>query len=376
MSEGKMEIRIARSELLKSVSRVQSIIERKSSMPVLSTILFDASGSSVRLSATDLELGFQETLSATVIQEGSVTISGRKLFEILKESNSETFQIKGRENNWVRLSDGVARFDLACIAPDEFPAFIEPEGVPMVQMDSAVLADMISKTIYAITIEEAGFKLSGVFTERVSYNGNYFLRMVATDGHRLSMIDKAVPNIDSLDLSHGVMIPKKGMSELSRLASEGGALEIGFKQKDCVAKKENALLVMRLLEVKFPDYQAVIPKDTAFSISLKRTSLLEAMRKMLILSNERYRAVKITIEKDVLDLVSANPDLGEAQEKIDIQYSGERIEAGFNPRYFIDVVQAMQSETIRMEFMDNSRPCVIKGDEDEGFIGLIMPMRV
>jgi len=376
MSEGKMEIRIARSELLKSVSRVQSIIERKSSMPVLSTILFDASGSSVRLSATDLELGFQETLSAVVIQEGSVTISGRKLFEILKESNSETFQIKGRENNWVRLSDGVARFDLACIAPDEFPAFIEPEGVPMVQIDSAVLADMISKTIYAITIEEAGFKLSGVFTERVSYNGNYFLRMVATDGHRLSMIDKAVPNIDSLDLSHGVMIPKKGMSELSRLASEGGALEIGFKQKDCVAKKENALLVMRLLETKFPDYQAVIPKDTAFSISLKRTSLLEAMRKMLILSNERYRAVKITIEKDVLDLVSANPDLGEAQEKIDIQYSGERIEAGFNPRYFIDVVQAMQSETIRMEFMDNSRPCVIKGDEDEGFIGLIMPMRV
>lgn len=371
-----MEIRIARSELLKSVSRVQSIIERKSSMPVLSTILFDASGSSVRLSATDLELGFQETLSAVVIQEGSVTISGRKLFEILKESNSETFQIKGRENNWVRLSDGVARFDLACIAPDEFPAFIEPEGVPMVQIDSAVLADMISKTIYAITIEEAGFKLSGVFTERVSYNGNYFLRMVATDGHRLSMIDKAVPNIDSLDLSHGVMIPKKGMSELSRLASEGGALEIGFKQKDCVAKKENALLVMRLLETKFPDYQAVIPKDTAFSISLKRTSLLEAMRKMLILSNERYRAVKITIEKDVLDLVSANPDLGEAQEKIDIQYSGERIEAGFNPRYFIDVVQAMQSETIRMEFMDNSRPCVIKGDEDEGFIGLIMPMRV
>jgi len=376
MSEGKMEIRIARSELLKSVSRVQSIIERKSSMPVLSIILFDASGSSVRLSATDLELGFQETLSAAVIQEGSVTISGRKLFEILKESNSETFQIKGRENNWVRLSDGVARFDLACIAPDEFPAFIEPEGVPMVQIDSAVLADMISKTIYAITIEEAGFKLSGVFTERVSYNGNYFLRMVATDGHRLSMIDKAVPNIDSLDLSHGVMIPKKGMSELSRLASEGGALEIGFKQKDCVAKKENALLVMRLLEAKFPDYQAVIPKDTAFSISLKRTSLLEAMRKMLILSNERYRAVKITIEKDVLDLVSANPDLGEAQEKIDIQYSGERIEAGFNPRYFIDVVQAMQSETIRMEFMDNSRPCVIKGDEDEGFIGLIMPMRV
>jgi len=371
-----MEIKIARNELLKSVSRVQNIIERKSSMAVLSTILFDASDASVRLSATDLELGFQETLPATVIQEGSITISGRKLFEILKESYSDTFTIKSRENNWVRLSDGVARFDLACIAADEFPAFLEPEGVPMVSVEGDILADMINKTIYAITVEEAGFKLSGVYTERVSRDGLSYLRMVATDGHRLSMIDKPVPNVESLDLSHGVMIPKKGMSELSRLASEGGAIEIGFKQKDCVVKKGNALLVMRLLEAKFPDYQAVIPKDAAFSISLKRTSVQEAMRKMLILSNERYRAVKVTIEKDVLDLVSANPDLGEAQEKIDIQYSGERIEAGFNPRYFIDVLQGMQSELIRMEFMDNSRPCVIKGDDDEGFIGLIMPMRV
>ncbi len=371
-----MEIKIARSELLKSVSRVQSIIERKSSMPVLSTILFDASGPTVRLSATDLELGFQETISANVIEEGSITVSGRKLFEILKESNSETFTIKSKDNNRVHLSDGVARFDLACIAADEFPSFIEPEGVPLVQIDGDTLADMINKTIYAITIEEAGFKLSGVFTERVSHGGNYFLRMVATDGHRLSMIDKRIPGIEVLDLVQGVMIPKKGMSELNRLASEGGVVEIGFKQKDCVAKKENALLVMRLLEAKFPDYQAVIPKEAAFSILLKRSSLLEAMRKMLILSNERYRAVKVTLENDVLDLVSANPDLGEAQEKIDITYSGERIEAGFNPKYFIDVVQAMQSDMIHMEFMDNSKPCVIKGDEDDGFIGLIMPMRV
>ena len=345
-------------------------------MPVLSTILFDASGSSVRLSATDLELGFQETLSATVVKEGSITVSGRKLFEILKESNADTFIIRERENNWIRLSDGIARFDLACIPADEFPLFIEPENVPMVQIEGDILADMINKTIYAITIEEAGYKLSGVFTEKISVDGRHFLRMVATDGHRLSMVDKPVPRIERLDLERGAMIPKKGMSELNRFASEGGPVEIGFKEKDCVARKENALLVMRLLEAKFPDYQAVIPEDAAISVRLKRFSLLDAMRKMMILSNERYRAVKITLENNVMDLVSANPDLGEAQEKMDIDYSGKRIEAGFNPRYFIDVLQSMQSDEIQMEFLDNSRPCVIKGDEDEGFIGLIMPMRV
>jgi len=371
-----MEIKIDRSELLKSVSRVQSIIERKSSMPVLSTILFDASGSNVRLSATDLELGFRETISANVIQEGSITISGRKLFEILKESKSETFLIKMKENNWVFISDEVARFDLACIAPDEFPAFIEPEGVAMVEIDADTLADMINKTIYAVTLEEAGFKLSGVFTERVSHDGDDFLRMIATDGHRLSMIDKTISNVGLLDLGKGVMIPKKGMSELNRLASEGGTVEIGFKQKECVAKKDNAVLVMRLLEAKFPDYQAVIPKECDFPILLKRSLLLEAMRKMLILSNERYRAVKITLEKDLLDLVSTNPDLGEGQEKIEIKYAGERIEAGFNPKYFIDILQSMESDMISMEFTDSAKPCVLKGDADKGFIGLIMPMRV
>lgn len=309
-------------------------------------------------------------------QEGNITISGRKLFEILKESNSEKFVIKGKENNWVFLSDGVARFDLACIEPEEFPIFIEPEDVPMVSIDGALLSDMINKTIYAVTIEEAGFKLSGVFTEKVAYEGRSFLRMVATDGHRLSLIDRPVPNLENLDLPQGVMIPKKGMSELNRLGSEGGNLEIGFKQKNCVAKKENAVLVMRLLEAKFPDYQAVIPKESAFRVSLKRSSLQEAMRKMLILSNERYRAVKITLEDNVMDLVSTNPDLGEAQEKLDITYSGDRVEAGFNPKYFIDVIQAMQSDIIHMEFTDNSKPCVLKGEADEGFIGLIMPMRV
>jgi len=119
---------------------------------------------------------------------------------------------------------------------------------------------MINKTIYSVTIEQAGFKLSGVFTERVTHEGNMFLRMVATDGHRLSLVDKKIPDVDSLDLGDGSMIPKKGMSELNKLASEGGTIHLGFKQKNCVAKKGNALLVMRLLEAKFPDYDAVIPK--------------------------------------------------------------------------------------------------------------------
>ena len=371
-----MEIKIDRNELLKSVSKVQSIIEKKSNMPVLSTILFTAAGSTIRLSATDLELGFQETVNAEVIEEGSITLSGRKIFEILKETKSSKFHIKEKEKNWIFISDGVARFNLASISPEEFPAFVEPEGVAMIAIEGDTLADMINKTVYAITVEEAGFKLSGVLTEKVVVDEKKLLRMVATDGHRLSLIDKSVSNIESLELSAGVMIPKKGMSELNKMAADGGMIEIGFKEKNCVVKKENAVLVMRLLETNFPDYQAVMHKNEKNPLKIKKAVLLEAMRKMLILSNERYRAVKITLENNVMDLVSTNPDLGEVQENIEIKYNGERVEAGFNPKYFIDTLQSMQSETIHLDFTDSSKPFVLTGDADEGFVGLIMPMRV
>ena len=371
-----MEIRINRDELLKSVSKVQSIIEKKSNMPVLSTILFTADGSTVRISATDLELGFQETINAQVIEDGSITLSGRKIFEILKETKSGEFHIKKKENNWIFISDGVARFNLASISPEEFPAFMEPEDVTMIAIKGETLVNMINKTIYAVTAEEAGFKLSGVLTEKVTIDEKDVLRMVATDGHRLSLIDKPFSNLESLELSDGAMIPKKGMNELNKMAADGGTVEIGFKEKNCVAKKGNAFLMMRLLETNFPDYKAVMLKNENDPVDISKTVLLEAMRKMLILSNERYRAVKITLENNVMDLVSTNPDLGEAQEKIEIKYSGERVEAGFNPKYFIDTLQSMQSETIHLDFTDSSKPFVLTGEADEGFVGLIMPMRV
>jgi DNA polymerase-3 subunit beta len=256
-----MEIDIDRDELYKKVSRVQSIIERRSNMPILSTILLSAGGSKVTMSATDLELGFQQTIPAEIKREGNIAVSGRKLFEILKESRRSQFHIQEKDNNRVFISDGAARFDLACLPADEYPGFVEPEGVVMVKVEADVLNEMINKTIYSVTMEEAGFKLSGIFTEKVAQKGTNFLRMVSTDGHRLSLIDKALPGIEGLELGKGVMIPKKGMGELNKLAAEGGSLQFGFKEKNCVVRKEDVLLVVRLLESKFPDYHAVIPQQ-------------------------------------------------------------------------------------------------------------------
>ncbi len=371
-----MEIKIDRDQLYRSVSRVQSIIEKRSNMPILSMVLITTVDGGINISATDLEISFQQQLPAEVILPGSLTISGRKLFEILKESKNPKIHIKENENNWVFISDDSAKYNLACLPSDEYPVFVEPEDVPTIEIEGEVLQEMITKTIYSVTMDDAGFKLSGIYVEKVALEGKTFLRMVSTDGHRLSMVDKEIQGLEGLLINGGIMIPKKGMAELSKISAEGGPVHLGFKKNNCVAKREDAVIVIRLLESKFPDYAAVIPKEAKFFVKIQRYDLLDGMRKMIILSNESYRGVKITLEDDNLELVSINPDLGDAQENLRIDFKGDRIEAGFNAKYFIEALQAMESDIVELGFIDNSSPCLLKGNDDKGFLGLTMPMRL
>jgi DNA polymerase III subunit beta len=372
-----MEVTVDRQELYHALSRVQSIIEKRSNMPILSMILVSAHDSHLMISATDLEISLQQKTGADVAVSGSITLPGRKLFEILKESKSAKILLKERQNSRIFISDENARYNLACLPPDEYPVFVEPEDVATAEIDGLTLREMIEKTIYSVTMEEAGFKLSGIYVEKVLTSAQKpALRMVSTDGHRLSLIEKEFESVQRIDLATGVMIPKKGMTELSKLAGEGGVVSLGFKQSNCLAKAGDSVLVMRLLESKFPDYNAVIPKKSKYAIQIRREALLDGMKKMMILSNETYRGVKISLDNNVMELVSVNPDLGDAQEKLEIEYKGERFEAGFNPKYFTDALQSMESETVEVGLIDSSSPCILKGEKDRGFLGLIMPMRL
>lgn len=371
-----MELRVERDILFRAVSRIQSIIEKRSNMPILSAVLLTAEEGGILLSATDLEISFQQKLPAEVLNSGSLAISGRKLFEIVKESKGDSIYIKEKENNWAFISDDRARFNLACLSPDEYPMFVEPEDVDFIDVDADVLREMIGKTIYAVTMEDAGFKLSGIFTEKIAHAGKTYLRMVATDGHRLSMIDKELTHVEDLKLDHGVMIPKKGMNELSKLASGAEGVQLGFRQNNCIARIGDALIVIRLLESKFPDYNAVLPKKPQHSVSLNRDVLLDGMKKMTILSDESYRGVKIKLSEKVMELVSINPDIGDVQESLEVDYNEDALELGFNARYFIDILQNMDSEEVTLGFLDSSSPCLVSGEGDVGFLGLVMPMRL
>jgi DNA polymerase III subunit beta len=368
-----MEIKVSRDSLFKSISKVQSIIEKRSNMPILSMILITADDKSLHISATDLEISMQQTIDAKIISPGSITISGRKLFEILKESKSQEIYIQEKGNNWIFISDDKTQYNLACMNAEEYPVFVEPEDVSLVEMECSALAEMINKTIYAVTLEEAGYKLSGVYTEKINKEDKIILRMVSTDGHRLSLVDKDINNIK---IDKGVMIPKKGLMELNKLASEGEKISIGFKENNCVARNENSLVIIRLLESKFPDYKEVISIELKNSISIKRNNILDGMKKMMILSSESSKGVQITIYNNTIELVSINPDLGDVKDNMEVDYQGEKVELGFNSKYFVDVLQAMVSENVIISFNDNSSPCMIRGEDDKGFLGLIMPMRI
>lgn len=374
-----MEIKIDRETLFKAISRVQGILEKRSHMPILSTVLLTTKGNNLELSATDLEIGFQNSYPVEVIQPGSITISGKKLLDITRETNSPKIYISEKENNWVYISDSNAHYNLSCLPADEFPTLTEPEGTIMIDLDGKVLGEMISKTIYSVTIEEAGFKLSGIFMEKVDKGEEDFLRMTATDGHRLSLIDKKVPDVEKMEIGSGVMIPKKGMVELNKLSSEEETILLGLKQNNLVAKKEKALIVIRLLETKFPDYKNVIPttdKDEKNIITINKQPLLDAMRRMMIIRSDQYQGVKMSVGKDYLEMTSVNPDLGNVEERVEVKYGGEPIDVGFNPKYFIDALQPMDSDTVYLNIKDQTGPCLITGDQDEGFLGLIMPMRL
>jgi DNA polymerase-3 subunit beta len=374
-----MELKIDRDILLKAVSRVQGILEKRSHMPILSTLLLTIKGDELEMSATDLEISFQNSYPAEVLSPGSITISGKRLLDITRETNSKKIYISEKENNWVYISDNNAHYNLSCLPADEFPTLTEPEDTVMIEIDGKILTEMINKTIYSITMEEAGFKLSGVFMERIDKGGEGFLRMVATDGHRLSLIDKKVPDIQKIEMEHGVMIPKKGLLELSKLSLENGAILFGLKQNNLVARQEKVLIIIRLLDAKFPDYKNVIPareEGKENTITVSRRALLDAMRRMMIIRGDQYQGVRMSIGGDYLEVVSVNPDLGNAEEKIEIKYEGEPMEMGFNPKYFIDALQPMESEVLQLIIKDQTSPCLIMGDQDDGFLGLIMPMRV
>ena len=370
-----MEIKLQRTEILKGLGLVQGIVERKTTMPILANVLLRAEKKRLSLTATDLEVGMKVPLSADVLSDGQVTVHARSIYDLARELPDDVVHIKVEDSNWVSIQCGKSRFRIVGLPAEEFPSLPEKEEGEVRKIDSQTIQEMVDRTAFAMSSDETRYSLNGVYVERFDGKEGTKLRMVATDGHRLSVMEREIG--EKWDFPSGAIVPKKGVMEIKRLVDSGDSpIELWIGKKHLIAYRDEVSLFVRLVDGKFPPYEQVVPKKPRRIVSVTRKDLIHALRRVSVLSTDRTRGVKFKFSPKNIDIYASNPDIGEAREELSAQYKGEAFEAGFNARYFLDVLTSIEDEQAVLGLGDETSPCVIKSEHDRGFTHVIMPMRL
>lgn len=372
-----MHFKIERDTFLKALQKVQGIVEKRTSMPILSNILLEATGDAIEVTATDLEVGLKGRYPAKVERDGKITVGAKKLYEIVKELPNEEIAFTAKDNDWVEITCGKVRFNIVGLPSDEFPTVAVVKDEQLLELEAALLRRMIEKTSYAICNDETKYNLNGIFTRVEQTDAGQVLKMVATDGHRLSIAAGAFTGQANPELLKGVILPKKGIYEIKKITDEGdGLLQFGFVNASAVIKKGDTTLVMRLVDGEFPDYTRVIPAANDQIVKARREALIHAVRRMAILSSEKFKGIMLEIENNGIKISSSNPELGDAMEELDVTFAGEPFSVRFNARYLLDVLMVCESEQVQMKFRNELSPSIVTPDSDDDLLAVIMPMRL
>jgi DNA polymerase III subunit beta len=371
-----MEFSVRRDDLVKRLYLVQGVVERRNTLPILANVLIEPAAEGISVTATDMEVGLRGFVPAQVRKKGAITLNARKLYEIAREVPGEEIVLRSTQAGWVEVLSGRSKFKIVSLDPKDFPelplAVDAPQGVS-IRIATGILREMIDKTLFAVSSDETRFNLSGVFLTNGEGDA---LRMVATDGHRLAMIDRSLPGVK---IERGVIMPRKGLVEARKLLDETDEAEVTMvvSAKDVRLIMRSVSFFMRLVEGEFPDYRQVIPGAARAHARANRDDLLAALRRIVLLASERSRGVKLHLERGRLELSASNPDQGEASEDIEVSYGGDPLTIGFNARYLIDVlgVQA-EGDVIELGLTDEVGPGVLRGSQDPEYIYVVMPMRL
>ncbi len=371
-----MEITISKFELLRELTATQGVVERKTTIPILSNYLFEAAGDKLQLTATDLDLSLRTACNAKVKKEGACTIPARKLYDYVKLLPDAEITIKLLENHWVSIRCGRSNTKMVGMARSNFPALPVFPTAGVIKIPTAVLRSMIAKTGFAIAHEESRYTLNGALMVLKSES----ITMVATDGHRLAHIERAGEKFEGISGEMKTLVPKKAMDELKSLLDATDAETIDFAKDESTLyfRVGQRLLTSRQLTGQFPNYEAVLPKEITKSISLQGAELGAAISRVAQFADERSHAVRLRLEKDELKLSASSTDSGESEDSIEIAYAGDPMTIGFNAQYLIDFIKATGSAEVKLELKDAQsagqfRPA--EGD-DYKYRYIVMPMRI
>ena len=379
-----MEIRIIKKCLVAALARTSAIADRKSSMQILSNVLIDASErDQVRISATDLNLFATGTYPAEVVEHGAITVPAKTIYDVTRNmpDGEITFKTDGDQ---VLVSSGRSQFQLLVMPPEDFPMVPDSSAVQFFEIDTSLLHRMIDQTSFSISTDETRAHLNGALFQGDGKN----LRMVTTDGHRLSKVEFKVEESGFYNFS--MVVPNKAISEIKRLVEDDvGNVSAASKDGSLFLKRtveidtgggadplvSEVLLVSKLIEEEFPPYEQVIPKSNDRTAVVTRSALLEALRRVTVVSEEKTLGVRFEFSEGVLGIETNNPSVGQGSEQLDVSFEGESVTIGFNAKYFIDILTVLRDDEVEMDLSGSLDPVVVR-DPENLFIGVVMPMRI
>jgi DNA polymerase-3 subunit beta len=365
-----MEFRIAKTEFLRGLRLAQGIADRKSTMPMLANVLLRTQGKGQLLvAATDLNVSLTAELKCTVATEGGITLAAKNLYELIANAPGEEVSLKKADNHWAEIRSGKVTYRIVGMPDRDFPKVPDHREASYATVESSVLREMIERTLFSVCNDETRFHLNGVYFECDGSKG----RMVSTDGHRLSKVERTIPN--GPKLTSGVIIPKKGLLEIRRVLETGPSCKLAIKTPHLFLVQEDIAIAVKLIDAQFPPYEQVIPKDHKRIITIDRVRFIDGLKRAQLMSSET-RGVKVAASKEGITITSDNPDLGEVREEVDAEYNGDAIAIGFNPKYVVELLGQMSSDQITIALGGELDPGLIRPVSSDEYLGVVMPMRI
>jgi DNA polymerase-3 subunit beta len=371
-----MKIKISKATLVSLVGKTLNIVEKRNTMPVLVNVLLEAQKNTLKIFSTNLEVSLTDEVNCETLTPGKVAVSAKNLFDIIKEMPEGELTLERQENNWLKINLEKSVFNIVGISPEEYPVFPAHKTTEFITLDSKVMSDMIDKTIFSVSNDETRYHLNGVYFERKLSAAGLGYLMVATDGHRLSLVNKGVENKDNKN-SDGVIIPRKGLVEIHKLLqSIQGDFKIAIEGSQLIVCHGPTVLMIRLIEGKYPNYRQLIPQNLNETIHINRAALLSSLKRVSLLSNQKSKGVTLNFSNGKLEITSNNPELGDAREEIAVLYKGNDLKIGFNAKYIMDVLTSIEDEEIDLDLKDQLSPGVVRPKADKNYTCVIMPMRI
>ena len=371
-----MKTIIERSDLLKALNHVQSVVERRNTIPILSNVLLEADNGVLALTATDLEIEMRERVEAEVVQAGAITAPAHMLYDIVRKlpDGAQVELAMDESGGRLNLTAGRSSFALQALPREDFPAMAQDEMPVAFALPGTDLRRLIDKTRFAISVEETRYYLNGIYLH-VPEDEATMLRAVATDGHRLARVDMARPV--GAEAMPAIIIPRKTVGEVQKLLDEEeGEVSLQVSDTKINFAFSNIVLTSKLIDGKFPDYTRVIPTDNDKVLSLDAKSFAQSVDRVSAISSEKSRAVKLVLDTDKLGLSVSNPDSGSASDELSVSYAADAMEIGFNARYLMDITGQLDGETATFELADSGSPTLVRDDQDAQALYVLMPMRV